>query len=180
MDKLLNESETVDLTGEDLINICEGKVEILPYHELEDVKSIEDLLEKFGAVIILYETKKNFGHYTALLYDPDGKLEFFDSYGFRPDAELKYADYNAEQGVPYLTNLLKNYKKPIIYNTVKLQKLVREVNTCGRWTSCRIRMRHLPLQKFQQLFTKNKYYNGDFFVSALTYLYTLKSNQKAE
>ena len=155
MDKILQTIEKQDLTGDDLLKICEGKVLIVPYHELGDFNSVEDLLSKFGAVIILYEVRKNFGHYTALLYDPDGKLEFFDSYGFKPDQELKYADYNAEQGIPYLTKLLNNYKKPIVYNTMKLQKFVRDVNTCGRWTSTRIRLRNLRLRDFQQLFTKN-------------------------
>jgi len=175
MDKILENIEKQDLSGEDLINICEGKVEIVPYHELNKYNSIEQLLQKYGAVILLYEVRQNFGHYTALLYDPQGKLEFFDSYGFRPDQELKYATYNAEEGVPYLTKLLEAYKKPIVYNTIKLQKMLRDINTCGRWTSCRIRLRHLVLRDFQHLFTKNRYYNGDFFVSALTYLYTMKT-----
>tara|TARA_B110000046_G_scaffold117360_1_gene124277 strand:- start:2732 stop:3259 length:528 start_codon:yes stop_codon:yes gene_type:complete len=175
MDRILAEIETQDLSGSDLVAICEGQVEVVPYHELNKYKSIEDLLEKYGAVIILYEIRENFGHYTALLYDNTNTLEFFDSYGFKPDQELKYATYNAEQGVPYLTKLIADYKKPINYSSVKLQKFVRDVNTCGRWTSCRVRLRKkYNLKQFQDLFNKNKYYNGDFFVSALTYLYTLK------
>ena len=172
MDRIIDEIEKVDLTGEDLINICEGKVEVIPYHELVEYDSIEKLLDKYGAVILLYETKKNFGHYTALLYDMNGDLEFFDSYGLKPDEELNYATYD---DTPYLSNLLKKYNKKYSVNTVKLQKFVRDINTCGRWTTTRIRLREkYTLRQFQELFTKNKYYNGDFFVSALTYLYTLK------
>lgn len=166
--------EKVDLTGEDLVKICEGKVEVVAYHTLKKYNSIEQLLSKHGAVILLYETKENYGHYTALHYDNTGNLEFFDSYGIPPDGELKYAEYNLDEGVPYLTRLLKKYDKPINYNKVRLQRFIKDVNTCGRWTSCRIRMNQIPLTQFQQLFKKTSKFDGDWYVSALTYLYTLK------
>ena len=89
MDKILTNIESQDLSGEDLVKICEGKVVVVPYHTLKNYNSIEDLLDKFGAVILLYETKQNFGHYTALYYNNSKQLEFFDSYGFAPDQELK-------------------------------------------------------------------------------------------
>ena len=161
-------SESIDLTGEDLIKICEGNVRVISYHELKGINTIQQLLEPYGAIIILYETKQNFGHYTALFYDKNKNLEFFDSYGFKPDAELKYATYD---NTPYLTNLLKKYKGNIIYNTEDLQKWAKDVNTCGRWCATRIRMKNLTAQEFRNLW-KNKFYNPDFFVSAITYLYT--------
>ena len=174
MNSIINDIEKVDLTGEDLVRICKGKVKVVPYHELKNYDSIEDLLKEFGAIILLYETKLDFGHYTALHYDNTGRLEFFDSYGLAPDAELKYAAYNLAQGVPYLTNLLKQYKKPINYNKVRLQKFMKDINTCGRWTSCRIRMNEYPLADFIKLMKDDMKHNGDWYVSALTYLYTLK------
>lgn len=110
MNNIITDIEKIDLTGDDLVRICRNKVKVIPYHELKNYSSIEDLLKEFGAVILLYETKLNFGHYTALHYDNTGRLEFFDSYGLAPDAELKYASYNLSEGVPFLTNLLKKYK----------------------------------------------------------------------
>ena len=124
---------------------------------------------------MLYETKQNFGHYTALYYNNSKQLEFFDSYGFAPDQELKYATFNLQEGIPYLTRLLKNYNKPVTYNKTRFQMWAKDINTCGRWTSVRIRMKDkYSLNEFTQLFNKPKYFNGDFYVSALTYLYTLK------
>jgi len=164
----LAQAESIDLSGEQLVKICEGKVKVIPYHELANVSSIEELLEPYGAIILLYETRYDFGHYTAIFYDKNNNLEFFDSYGFKPDAELKYATYD---NTPYLTNLLNKYKGNIIYNITDLQKWGANVNTCGRWTATRIRMRKLTATEFSNLF-KSKYYNPDFFVSALTYLYT--------
>ena len=174
IDTQIANSEQNDLSGEDLLKITEGQTKVVPYHNLNQFESIEELLKDFGSVILLYETRKDFGHYTALLYDKNGVLEFFDSYGLKPDEELKYAEYNLEEGIPYLTKLLNNYNKPIIYNQSKLQKFIRDVNTCGRWTSLRIRFRNIyNLKDFQELFSRTKHFNGDFFVSALTYLYTM-------
>ena len=143
---------------------------MIPYHELVNVDSIETLLKPHNAVILLYETKLNFGHYTALLIDPDGNLEFFDSYGFAPDQELNYATYD---NTPYLTHLLKKYTGKLVYNNFQFQEWVKDVNTCGRWTSTRVRLASkYNLNQFQQLFKNIKFYNGDWMVSALTYLYT--------
>ena len=170
---VLTNIEKQDLTGDDIKKICNGNVEVIAYHLLKDYDSIENLLKVHGAIILLYETKQNFGHYTALFYNKANQLEFFDSYGFKPDEELKYATFNLDNGVPYLTNLLKKYNKPIVYNNKKFQMWAKDMNTCGRWTSVRIRMRHrYDLNEFTQMFSNPKYFNGDFYVSALTYLYT--------
>ena len=81
---------------------------------------------------------------------------------------MKYAKYD---NTPYLTNLLNAYNKPIVYNHKGLQKWSKEVNTCGRWTAARIRMKNLTPDEFTDLFN-NKYYTPDFFITAITYLYT--------
>ena len=173
MDKLIDNAESRDLTGEQLKLICRGKVEVVPYHTLNKYESIDDLLSNFGAVILLYETKENFGHYTALYYNSDNDLEFFDSYGFKPDEELKYATYNLDNGIPYLTNLLKKYQKKVVINTRKFQAFKKDMNTCGRWTSVRILLREkYTLPEFTKLFSNIKYYSGDFWVSAMTFLIT--------
>ena len=51
---------------------------------------------------MLYETKQNFGHWTALIKQQNF-IEFFDSYGLQLDQELNYATYD---NTPYLTNLV--------------------------------------------------------------------------
>lgn len=168
MEKIINKSEDVDLSGDDVRNLCRGEVEIVPYHTLDNYDSIENLLSKFGAVILLYETRENFGHYVALFYNKDNDLEFFDSYGMKPDEELNYATYNDKA---YLTDLLKKYNKKIIANTEKLQVFKEDINTCGRWTAMRIFFRkEYSLREFVELFSKNSHYNADFWVSAITFL----------
>lgn len=175
MDKILDNSESIDLTGDDLRKICNNKLDIVPYHTLGNYKDIDELMGEFKSVILLYETRENFGHYVALFINGNNDLEFFDSYGFSPDQELKYATYNRINGIPFLTNLLKNYNKKVIINNERLQVFHKDINTCGRWTSLRILMKNMALRDFINLFTKNRHYNGDFWVSALTYLYTNKN-----
>ena len=57
LEYIVKDLETHDLTGEDLLKIADNKLEVIPYHKLRDYKTIEDVLSKFGAVILLYEIK---------------------------------------------------------------------------------------------------------------------------
>ena len=45
MDNILKKAESIDLSGDDLMNICNNKVEIIPYHTLGTYDSIEHLLK---------------------------------------------------------------------------------------------------------------------------------------
>ena len=172
MDKLITDAEEVDLSKEDILEITNNGCDVVVYHNLGNYNTLKDLLGEKGAVILLYETKENFGHYTALFIDRNKQLEFFDSYGFAPDQELNYAKYD---DTPYLTNLLNKYKGNVIHNITNLQKFARDVNTCGRWTATRIRMKDLTADEFSKLW-KTKFYNPDFFISALTFLYTFNND----
>ena len=168
MDTLINNQEHIDLGTPEINKITDNGAKIIVYHDLASVGSLQTLTQEYGACIILYETKKNFGHWVCLI-DQGDFFEFFDSYGFSPDQELKYAVYD---NTPYLTRLIQNSKKPVRANKVRLQSVVEDTNTCGRWASVRVRMRHIPIQKFVSLFKNNKAYTPDFFVSAITFLTT--------
>ena len=171
-EQILN-AESIDLSGKDIMDICKNNTEIVPYHELKAYNSIEDLLQAQGSVILLYELRANFGHWVCLYYDKNKTLNFFDSYGMKPDEELKYASYNLTEGRPYLTLLLEKYKGKFIYNDKRLQVFKNHVNTCGRWVAIRILTKDkYTMKEFQDLFKTFKN-NGDFYVSALTFLQTL-------
>ena len=171
MDKLITDAEEVDLSKEDILEITNNGCDVVVYHNLGNYNTLKDLLGEKGAVILLYEMKQNFGHWVALFYTDESRktIEFFDSYGFAPDEELNYAKYDDQ---PLLGELMKNSNIQIIHNTKRLQTFKEDVNTCGRWTSLRILMRETPLHQFQFLFKNNKSYNGDWFVSALTWIKT--------
>jgi hypothetical protein len=171
-EQILN-AESIDLSGNDIIDICKGETHIVPYHELNNYNSIEELLKPYGTVVLLYELRENFGHWVCLFYDKNNKLNFFDSYGFKPDEELKYASYNLNNGRPYLTLLLEKYKGDLIVNNKRLQVFKKDINTCGRWVSVRLLTRNkYTMEEFKDLFKTFKN-NGDFYVSAITWNQTL-------
>lgn len=174
MDKLINDAENIDLSKENILEITKNACDVVVYHNLGNYGSIQDLLGEKGAIILLYETKKNFGHWVAIFYTNDARneIEFFDSYGFAPDEELNYAKYDDQ---PFLKEMLSNSKLKIIYNKTRLQTMADDMNTCGRWTATRIAMRNTPLQQFVSLFKNKGRYGGDWMVSAMTYIFTINN-----
>ena len=102
--------ENVDLTGMDIKEITNNAVNIVPYHTLRPNHSLEELFGDKPAVMLLYETKENYGHWVALIKQ-NGFLEFFDSYGFKVDEELNYAKYDKEAT---LTKILQQSKVRIM------------------------------------------------------------------
>ena len=168
LDSILDKAEDIDLSGDDIHRITDGAAKVMSYHELADISDISQIFSPQGVCILLYETRLNYGHWVALI-DQGDFIEFFDSYNFKPDEELNYAKYNQ---TPYLSNLKKKSGRRIVYNDVRLQVFAEDVNTCGRWTSIRVLMRDIPIRQFQQMFKKVKHYNGDLWVSALTYAFT--------
>lgn len=169
LDRILAKAEDVDLSAEDIKTITEGKCNIVIYHDLANYSSIDAVLGADGCAVLLYETRQNFGHWVCLFKVDENTLEFFDSYGFKMDTELKYATYDNQ---PYLSQLVRASNYQLIENTTKLQTWAEDVNTCGRWTAVRVKMRSVQQSDFIKMFKRNQHYTGDLWVSALTYLTT--------
>jgi hypothetical protein len=178
MDKYLQSAEKIDLTGQDIVNITGGNVSIIIYSDLQDIDNIDNLFEKSDCVAVLYETRKDFGHWTALIKHNTNTIEFFDPYGLQPDEELKYASYNVRKtpdGMlePHLSFLIKSSNYNFIYNKIKLQRWLPEVNTCGRHIALRIKFKNMSLQEYTRLLTHNRCYDADLWVTALTIAYSI-------
>ena len=175
MDKLIERSERVDLSGKDIMRMVNGETRILAYEKLKTYNSLEQILNPYGNCIILYQTKENFGHWVVLIDRGGRMLEFYDSYGLKPDEELKIDNQyhlRIHGGVitPHLTALIKSGGWSVKYNNKQLQEQLSDVNTCGRYCVMRLLYKDMSLQKFNDLLTNNKCYNPDFWVSAMTYL----------
>lgn len=174
IDTKILKAEDYDLSDTDILRITDNKTKIYLYSDLEKVNSINEILEPYGCCVILYQLEQNIGHWVCLIRHKNDTLEFFDPYGMSIDEELKYSEFNLRRhrGVktPHLTALIDKSNYKLITNTAKLQKFKEHVNTCGRWVSMRIRFKDVSLSKFIELFTDNKCYNGDWFVSAMTLL----------
>jgi hypothetical protein len=165
--KLLSES----LSDGDIMRLIDGKANLILYPELVEYDNIDDVLGIHKACVILYETKRNYGHWVCVIKHSNKHIEVFDSYGTFPDDQLKYIpeNYKKQSGQEHslLTNLLLKSRCKIEYNHDKLQKFKENINTCGRWVAFRIICRKLPLKKFVKLF-KNKKSPPDVLVSILT------------
>lgn len=176
IDTQIYDAEKYDLSGKDIHRITDGKCNIIEYEQLKNYNNINDVMGTNRAVIILYETKQNFGHWVCLFSNGNNNLEFFDSYGLSMDEELKInPNYNRSLNngtiSPHLTLLISMCRGcHVVSNKTQLQKYLHHTNTCGRWVAMRIKYRKLSLEKFIELFTKNKYYDGDFWISAMTLL----------
>ena len=113
---------------------------ILTYKELSKIKTIEQLLPKHKSYfVLLYPvTSEMNGHWTCLTrYDKT--IEYFDSYGEKPDTPFKWPTSNFKDNPRYLSELLKKTKLHIVYNSIDFQsKRDQMISTCGAYCGFRI------------------------------------------
>lgn len=115
------------LTDKDLSRF--GRVVL--YKQLATFKDVDRLL-KNGVCFILYNIQSdNSGHWTCLTKRNRHTLDYFDSYGWKPDTnQKKYSDRPYVDN--YLSMLLKKSPYDIHYNDVDYQKMDDDIATCGR------------------------------------------------
>ena len=95
---------------------------ILTYNELAKVKTIEQLLPKHKSYfVLLYPvTSETNGHWVCLTrYDKT--IEYFSSYGTKPDVEFSWPTSNYKDNPRHLSELLKKTKLHIVYNSIDFQ-----------------------------------------------------------
>ena len=113
-------------------------VKTLTYSELSNFKKIEDFLPRHKSYfILLYPVKsESDGHWVSLTrYDKT--VEYFDSYGGKPDMPLTWGKYNNVHR--RLSELLNNTKLRVTYNTIDFQNNKDfTISTCGAFAVFRI------------------------------------------
>jgi hypothetical protein len=164
MQKIVKEFITHSLSGEDIITICNGEANLLTNSEICKMSSIDDVLGQHEACVILYDRKNGeAGHWSCIFRISDNFLEFFCPYGIKPDEACEFTGAKS-----HLIDLVNKGGYKIMYNDKQLQKYKDDVNVCGRYVGLRIALRDMPLKDFIDLFTKNKCYTPDFWVTVLT------------
>ena len=147
---------------------------IVAYHELENMYNLDDLLGSDDAIILLYESAYNSGHYVSIIRGFDGEgqrfVEIFDSYGDGIEVSVSKYTYNKTN---HLTRLISNtpstYK---IWNTIAFQRHRVQSQVCGRYACFRILHRDIPLKEFQtKLSGVKKHMSIDKFITLLTDLH---------
>ena len=135
----IKQAEAHAMSDDEIKHYLPG-AKILTYKDLSHFPSIQALLPKQkDFAILLYESAPNSGHWTCVM-KYDGKYEYFDPYGGKPDAPLGWIDGNTRQQLgedrPILGPMLA--KAGGTHNTVRYQKLKEGMNDCGRHTVHRI------------------------------------------
>lgn len=133
------------ISGREIINWIPNAT-LLKYSELKNYTSLPKL-----PIVMLYEVKKDFGHWVTILNTPEG-IEHFDSYGYAPDMELDFVPDEFKSDNKYLLNLLKN-RNDVNYNPYPLQKGLLTA-TCGRWVILRNLFDFLTIDQFYNMIIK--------------------------
>ena len=170
--KIIDHNKGKALSNNDIIKKLDGKVKVYSYDELSKFPNIDALLEPYGSVAILYETSKDFGHWTCVFKTVNNKGEdmvsFFDPYALKVDDQLNFInkDFRLRNNsyYPTLSDLLASSPYPIEYNEHPVQKMKDGTNTCGRWVIMRLKLKHLPLKDFFKLFKSDKDFSSDDLV----------------
>ena len=156
--KIVNIFKDIPLSDGDIKELVNGRCNIIRYPDLYKYDNIDQLIEPYGACVLLYEAEPHSGHWCCLTLH-DNELEFFDPYGGFPDTQLDYIHGDAykkrsHQDKKYLSYLLlePSCTYDLSYNEFKFQKMGNTIQDCGRWCSLRIILKHLTLKEFKQLF----------------------------
>lgn len=150
--KILKKYEDVALSDKLLLKLVNGKAKLILYPELINYDNIDEVLGEYGCCILLFEAKKNYGHWCCLFKVAENEIEFFNPYGGYPDDSLKFIPMHfrviSNQYYPYLSLLL--YKSPykLSYNEHKFQKHGNGIRTCGRHCAVRIIFRNKTLDEY--------------------------------
>ena len=172
IDNIVKNSEKYSLSDKEILNLTDNQCKVISYQDLENFENIDQVLEPYGATVILYQEKKTYGHYTVLIKHSNTLLEIFDSLGLGLDKELEFSEYNKQRhggvAVPHLTNLIEASKYKIEANLVQLQNDSKDINTCGKYSAIRIKFRDLSLKHFVKMLKNSKIMDSDMWVSALT------------
>lgn len=139
--KSLQKAKKYALSAKQIFNLTNKHCNIFLYEELKDMKSIDYLITNHNRkgylpCVLLYPISKDMGHWTSLIRIDNNKIEFFDPFKIRVDDQLKYSYENVP---PYLSKLIAKSNYDIVQtSTIQLQKLDKNINTCGRWIVIRI------------------------------------------
>ncbi len=173
-ERLLKVYEDIALSDSDLMDLVDDKAKLVLYPELINYTSIDDVLGKYAACVLLFEAKPGYGHWVCLFRDDD-LIEFFNPYGGYPDDSLEFIPMHfrevSNQLEPYLSMLMMNSPYRLSYNEHAFQLHGKNIKTCGRHCAMRLIYRDLDLEDYTNLIrtlARKLHTDADGVVSAVT------------
>lgn len=153
--KTLQYYEDIALSNHNIMDLLDGQVNIVLYPDLHKYKNIDEVLGPYGACILLFEAKPNYGHWCAIIKENNNSIEFFNPYGGFPDDSLKYIPHHfakiSNQLVPYLSLLLADSPYELYYNEFAFQKHKKNIKTCGRHCVFRVMHKHMNIYQYKNI-----------------------------
>lgn len=172
--KELKYYEDIALSNFDILKLLDHKCNIILYPDLHKYNTIDDILNPYGACVLLFEAKPKYGHWVCLI-KKGNEVEFFNSYGGFPDDSLKYIPKQfaeqSNQNIPYLSLLLFESPYKLYYNEFQFQKHKKDIKTCGRHCVVRVLNKDIDIYEYKDLLDKlcEKYHTDyDGIVTILT------------
>lgn len=158
--QILKHYEDVALSDSQVLKLIDGRANLILYPDLHKYNTLDDILEPYGACILLFEAKPKYGHWCCIFKVNENEVEFFNPYGGYPDDSLDFIPLHfrlvSNQLHPYLSILMMNSPYELSYNEHKFQKLNKNIKTCGRWCAIRLVLRKLSLDDFTYVIKKLK------------------------
>lgn len=177
-DDLLQQIKAYSLSNDDINEILEPDTKIISYPKFGEMSSIDEAFDNIGRCVFLFLTEsESSGHWLCMFKRADNVIEYFDSYGGKPEAQRAWLSEeqldDLDEGEPYLMNLLKASGYKVYYNTVKYQTDKNDINTCGRWITARLICKDMSNQQFYNLVREQMKEEGvkspDDWVALFTY-----------
>ena len=176
MDKLLDKIKSYSFSDKDMMLLTNNEANIVAYPQIEKYKTLDELLGKHRACIILYLQSRDYGHWCCIFerLDEKGLINFYDPLGYFPDDELNFnsdrTNSSLGQLLPYLSILMikSRNKYKYTYNNLKLQSSDKNNNICGRVVGLRLNFREINDKDFYDLLAFNKCYTKDQWIIFLT------------
>lgn len=164
------------MSGRDILTLMRYKCNLMTFTELMN-KPLNEILGKYGACVILYETlAENVGHWCLLFEVKPNLIEVFDPYGKMINETLKYMNpiikrrYNVD-GRKFIKKLVNSDYRYIEYNNYPFQTHKKGISTCGRHVCVRLMNRGKTLDEYYEWINSfDKDY--DILVCELTPRYT--------
>ena len=164
----------ISLSASQVLNLLDNKANFVQYSDVHKIPTIEQLLGPYNKCVLLYQTSRNYGHYVAI-WENNNTIFFSDSYGSKPDTQLKFIPHDMKQELNsnhnYLIRLMYNSGMKVQFNQYQLQSREPDVSTCGRWCVNRLRFPEISIDEYHNIFKQSsKYISNDELICLLVSL----------
>jgi len=166
----------IELDQSDIERLLPG-IKVITYPELSRYARIEDTFDRQGRVVVLFlTTGLQDGHWICLHANyRTHTIEFFDSYGLRPDGARKWLSHSKlvqlGQVEPVLHDMLKDAQMRgwcVDFSPYHFQNERDDSETCGRHVAVRLQHKDMDIEEYKA-FVDSSGVTADEFVYKETY-----------